>query len=84
MDKMPEYRKGDCRFCYDLAAQKYVRKRFKKDWPKGFYEAYKVSLVCSTYRKGVGQCGSLTLRSRPLNFCPECGRPIKKRKAPAE
>ena len=84
MEQMPEYQKGDCHFCYDLASQKYARKITWKDAPQGFYHVYKASLVCMTYRKGYGRRSTLTCRSRPLNYCPECGRPLKKRKAPAE
>jgi len=84
MEQMPEYKKGECAFCYDLALQKYLRKQSRKEMPPGFYDVYKVSLICMTYRKGYGRRSTLECRCRPLNFCPECGRPMKKRKAPAE
>lgn len=84
MEQMPVYQKGDCKFCYDLALQKYLRKRSHKDMPPGTYEVYKAALVCMTYIKGYGRRSVLTNRSRTLNFCPECGRPLTKRKAPAE
>lgn len=75
----PEYKKGDCSFCYDVQLQKYLRKTDFQDLKaKGIYHKLKVSLVVQTYLKGHGCKGRYTLPPVDLNFCPECGKPLKR------
>ena len=76
---VPEYKKGDCRFCYDVQLQKFIIRTTPQNLKdKGIYHKLKVALVVHTYLKGYGCKGRYTLRPLDLNFCPECGKPLKK------
>lgn len=44
------------------------------------YTKYYVCLYERTLRKGCGLASTYTHKRRPLNFCPECGRQLKKTK----
>lgn len=85
--KIPEYHKGDCRFCHQVAIQKFVE-RFRDTEAKeqGFYCEYRASLVVHDKKHGDKRGmtrGQMTCRSRPLNYCPECGKALKRRRKPA-
>ena len=68
-----------CRFCDNVAEIKRFN-RVNKLGKDGLYHSYKAALVVTTYRRGAGKRGSMTFRAGPLNFCPECGRPLKRQK----
>lgn len=69
-----------CVFCRELALKKEL---FKRGWTseerKLFYQKYQVCLVSKTYKRGCGRRGIVTHGARPLNFCPECGRALKRK-----
>lgn len=68
--------KKPCKFCERLAW-------WKENSPKGengLYTTFQVSLITKTHRKGAGVCGTVTHRAGQLNFCPECGRILKKKR----
>ena len=65
--------KSDCEFCKSLHWWKNHELN-----GEGLYTTYKVSLITETRRKGGGFCGNVTHEAGPLNFCPECGRTLKK------
>lgn len=77
-----------CKFCEDYAfAQAYGEKAEKsvKDHGCDFVlkTFVKVSLVEESYRYGDGwknRAGLWTFRQRPLNYCPTCGKKLKKRR----
>lgn len=72
--------KKPCKFCESLAW-------WKKNSPKGedgLYITFQVSLITKTHRKGAGVCGTVTHRAGQLNFCPECGRILKKKRKPSD
>ena len=69
-----------CKFCERLAW-------WKENSPKGkdgLYTTFQVSLITKTHRKGAGVCGTVTHRASQLNFCPECGRALKKKREPRD
>lgn len=76
---MPEWKDGDCKFCYDLELMKHLARKARRG-AQGFYNTYTAALVQATYKRGSGKRASITLKARPLNFCPECGRPLKRKK----
>ena len=66
-----------CKFCEEYNQIKEIFKEIPL--PKGMYRHYKVRLyVYSTRNRQRG--GTITYRARPLNFCPECGKSLKKKK----
>ena len=82
--KRPEYHKGDCRFCYMLSYQKCLE-RDSGMHKEGFYQEYKAALTVITKKHGEQrgtEWGRSTHKRRPLNFCPECGREIRRRRKP--
>ena len=58
---------------------KWWKEHEPKDEPD-LYTTYQVSLITKTRRKHMGVRGVVTHRAGPLNFCPECGRPLKRKK----
>lgn len=73
-----------CKFCEAMKFKRQVTEILKKDTPE-LDERYSVAIVTRTFLKGRPGCrGSSTdYRYRgcgyALNFCPECGRQIKKK-----
>ena len=65
-----------CSFC---DTYNYLKK-FDKDRPltKGRTKHYKVQLHTYITENG-HRSGSATYQPGPLNFCPECGKPLKKK-----
>lgn len=79
-----------CAFCESLESRKHIRAIWKKhgdEFDKGLRDEYTVALVVHTWHKDRGKrnAGRTTdYRYRglgyKLNFCPECGRGLKRRK----
>ena len=76
---MPERKDEACKFCCDLAMMKQLARKERRG-AQGFYNTYKAALVQATYKRGSGKRASITFKAGPLNFCPECGRPLKRQK----
>ena len=67
-----------CKFCENLDAIIAIREVHKDD---RFREKYYAKLHVVTERDlnktgDWSECGSLTYRSVPLKFCPECGKKV--------
>lgn len=66
-----------------FAFKAFTKPLCKKHRPKTGRELYTKYYVClyeRTLRKGCGLASTYTHKRRPLNFCPECGRQLKKTK----
>ena len=61
----------NCQFCEDYEWSKKHRPKTGRE----LYTKYYVCLYERTLRKGCGLTSTYTHKRRPLNFCPECGRP---------
>ena len=72
--------KKPCKFCERL---KWWKEHEPKDDPD-LYTTYQVSLITKKHRKHMGVRGVITHRAGPLNFCPECGRILKKKREPKD
>lgn len=72
--------KKPCKFCERL---KWWKEHEPKDDPD-LYTTYQVSLITKNHRKHMGVRGVITYRAGPLNFCPECGRILKKKREPRD
>ena len=85
--KAPEYHTGDCQFCYQVAVQKFVEKSSDPELKEqGFYSQFQASLVVYNKKRGDKRGmtrGRTIYESRPLNYCPECGKALKRRRKPA-
>lgn len=66
----------NCQFCEDYEWSKKHRPKTGRE----LYTKYYVCLYERTLRKGCGLASTYTHKRRPLNFCPECGRQLKKTK----
>lgn len=66
----------NCQFCEDYEWSKKHRPKTGRE----LYTKYYVCLYERTLRKGCGLASTYTHERRPLNFCPECGRQLKKTK----
>ena len=66
----------NCKFCEDYEWSKKHRPKTGRE----LYTKYYVCLYERTLRKGCGLASTYTHKRRPLNFCPECGRQLKKTK----
>lgn len=66
----------NCQFCEDYEWSKKHRPKTGRE----LYTKYYVCLYERTLRKGCGLTSTYTHKRRPLNFCPECGRQLKKTK----
>lgn len=66
----------NCQFCEDYEWSKKHRPKTGGE----LYTKYYVCLYERTLRKGCGLASTYTHKRRPLNFCPECGRQLKKTK----
>lgn len=66
----------NCQFCEDYEWSKKHRPKTGRE----LYTKYYVCLYERTLRKGCGLASTHTHKRRPLNFCPECGRQLKKTK----
>lgn len=66
----------NCQFCEDYEWSKKHRPKTGRE----LYTKYYVYLYERTLRKGCGLASTYTHKRRPLNFCPECGRQLKKTK----
>lgn len=66
----------NCQFCEDYEWSKKHRPKTGRE----LYTKYYVCLYERTLRKGCGLTSTYTHKRRPLNFCPECGRQLKKAK----
>lgn len=66
----------NCKFCEDYEWSKKHRPKTGRK----LYTKYYVCLYERTLRKGCGLASTYTHKRRPLNFCPECGRQLKKTK----
>ena len=67
-----------CEFCENLDTIREIREAQKDD---RFREKYYAKLHVVTERdlEKIGdwsECGSLTYRKLPLNYCPECGKKV--------
>ena len=77
-----------CAFCEALMEYKNIRAFFdqslKKEHKERIYEDYTVALVIRSYVKGKKRTAGRTTDYRnqgigyQLNFCPECGRRLKR------
>ena len=85
--KAPEYHKGDCQFCHKVAMRKFSERfRDSESKEQGFYLQFQASLVIYDKKRGdkSGMTRGRTIyESRPLNYCPECGKALKRRRKPA-
>lgn len=72
--------KKPCEFCERL---KWWKEHEPKDDPD-LYTTYQVSLIIKKYRKHMGVRGVIPHQAGPLNFCPECGRILKKKREPSD
>lgn len=66
----------NCHFCEDYEWSKKHRPKTGRE----LYTKYYACLYERTLRKGCGLASTYTHKRRPLNFCPECGRQLKKTK----
>ena len=66
----------NCQFCEDYEWSKKHRPKTGRE----LYTKYYVCLYERTLRKGCGLASTYTHKRRPLNFCPECGRQLKKKR----
>lgn len=74
-----------CMFCQTLEVYRFADTLYTPDGVKLLHE-YRAALVCRRWKKGNKRhAGRITDymragRGYPLNFCPECGRPLRKTK----
>lgn len=67
-----------CRFCRDLKDIKEINERYP--WENGEREHYKVRVHYYATRNRQRH-GEYTFNEKyPINFCPECGKALKKRR----
>lgn len=78
-----------CEFCDTLEVHHYADNLPTPDGIKLLHE-YRVALVCRSWKKGNKLHAGRTTdymragRGYPLNYCPECGRPLRKQRKTKE
>lgn len=69
----------NCKTCREIEENAEIFKG-NAEKPLGMTKVAKVQIVIRTYDKQNRRRGHLGFKTRPLNFCPECGKPIDRGK----